>query len=143
MIMFRVVTALLFCLALPAFATDPKSDESAVPGGFEWMAVACEDWNCAAAELILAKGDSSVLALPMTAGDHPWVILRRVRAGSFHIPDDVPIRVDMFDSIPLATSRYDGLSRHAPTLLTAPDGKTLVVYTTLANIDRQPIKRRR
>lgn len=131
------------CLTLPLAAADPKSDESAVPQSYEWMAIACPDWNCAVAELVLAKGSADVLALPMAEGEHPWVILRRVRSGSFHIPDDAPIRVDTFDSFPLATTRFDGLTRHAPTLLTAPDGKKLVIYTTLANVPRATIKRRR
>jgi hypothetical protein len=131
MLRFRVLVALVFLIALPLFAADPntKTDESAVPGGFEWMVVPCHDWNCAAAELILAKGDSSVLVLPMTGGEHPWIVLRRVRAGSFFVPDDAPILVDTFDDLPLASTRFDGLTRHAPTLFTAPDGKKLVIYT--------------
>ena len=146
MLRFRTSLVFAFLFALPLFAADPqtKTDESAVGGGFEWMAVPCHDWNCAAAELILAKGDSSVLVLPMTAGEHPWIVLRRVRAGSFFGPDDAPILVDMFDEMPLATSRFDGLTRHAPTLLTVTDGKKLVIYTRDANEENaQTIRRQR
>lgn len=114
----------------PVAAGEPKTDESVIGGGYEWMAIPCDTWNCAAAELVLAGGSANVLVLPMTAGPHPWVVLRRVRAGSFNIPDDAPIKVDSYDSLPIAATRFDGLSEHAPTLITASDGKKLVIYLT-------------
>ncbi len=131
--MFRATVLILALLAtLPLAASDRGAapTESAVPQSYAWIAMPCANWTCAASEMVLASGDPSVLVVAMPGGDHPWVILRRVRTGSFHVPDDAAIKIDSFDSLSLATTRFDSLSEHAPTLLTVRDGLSLVVYTT-------------
>lgn len=92
-----------------------------------WIATSCETWNCAASALILANGDKHVIALPTGTEDRPWVLLRRVEEGSIFIPDDEPFSCEVFDTLTLALSRFDGMDRcHGPLILNVPDGRAVV-----------------
>jgi hypothetical protein len=111
-----------------------------VPLTHEWIASACDSWDCATSAVVLANGDRNmVVPMPTTSSDYAWVILRRVVVGSAIVSPDAPFRVDGFDSLAVASSHYYSVDRELqPILLTAPDGKVLVVARTAPEGRRRP-----
>ena len=99
-----------------------------VPLSHEWVATACETWNCAQSAMILANGNPYVMAAPTGSETWRWIILRRVTAGSFVAPPDAPFAVEQFDRMADAGARFSALDHEAlPMLLSTLDGKMLVV----------------
>lgn len=92
-----------------------------------WIASSCETWNCAAAALVLADGDASVIVLPTGQSDRPWVIVRRVEEGSVFIPEDEPFACEVFDTVSDASARFSAMdSCHGPLILNVPDGRAVI-----------------
>lgn len=121
MIRFLIVA---FLLAAPAIASAQDLDP---PVRYTWIATSCETWNCAAAALVLADGDKHVIVLPTGREERPWIILRRVEAGSVHIPDEEPFRCEVFADLDGATSHFRTMEACRSGLaLTVPDGRAVV-----------------
>jgi hypothetical protein len=121
--MKRVLAALLFAFAIPAFAEDPITK----PIRWTWVASSCSNWNCAAAAMVLADGDSNTMIMPTGRAEQPWIILRRVEQGSVFIPEDEPYGCSVFDTIREAALQYDGMDTcSAPMLLNVPDGRAVI-----------------
>jgi hypothetical protein len=93
-----------------------------------WVATTCDTWNCAASALILANGDPMTFTVSSGSPDHPWIVVRQVVSGSFTGSADDPYQLDSFDGFDAAAARFnslDGVMR--PQIITAPDGKLLVL----------------
>ena len=100
-----------------------------VPISHLWVVQACDSWNCAASAVVLANG-KDVVPLPTTSFDFPWVVLQRVTSGSAGSSSGAFV-VDGFDSISDGVARYAAIDRDLqPILMTAPDGKVLVIART-------------
>lgn len=99
-----------------------------IPLTYQWIVTPCETWNCAAAATVMSNGDKYVLAMPTGSDDFKWVVIKRIVSGSAIISPDAPFTVDSFDGMAAATTRYDLVGHELqPMLLTAPDGKVLVI----------------
>jgi hypothetical protein len=128
----------LAMLTLSAGVTSGQQVCPCVPIAHEWVVEACETWNCAASAAILANGDPHVLALPAATGDGRWLVVKRVTSGTYTPPADAPFATETFDGVDGATARFASVAAdRAPILLTAPDGKFLVIML------KNPIQRKR
>jgi hypothetical protein len=133
--MKTAATLLLACtlLLVPSGALVAQQVCPCVPLTHEWIVEPCNSWNCAAAATILANGDKYVIALPTNSDDFKWLILRRIVSGSAIIPADAPFRVAAFDGASEAMARYGSVGEEfTPMMLTAPDGKFLVLSRSTA-----------
>jgi hypothetical protein len=136
--MYRTLipAALVLTLSVPAFA------QTTNPIRYTWIAQSCQTWNCAAAALVLAAGDNGVIVLPTGRESEPWIILKRVEAGSVYIPDDEPYRCETFETVDSAATAFGAMDTcHAPMILNVPDGRAVV--TSLQNCDGSGAKKRR
>lgn len=126
--MTRFLPALGLIMLFGAAAAEAQMTK---PIRYTWIATSCQNWNCAAAELVLADGSPNVIVLPTTNDERPWLVLRRVEEGSIFIPEDEPFTCEVFDGVTDATARYSALdSCHGAIILNVPDGKAVV--TSLA-----------
>lgn len=135
----RLRFPLLFvaCSAI-ACAASGQPTEPTVPTSPQWIVTPCETWTCASASLVEAAGDRYVVAVPTISSKFPWVVIRRVKAGSFYIPPEAPFVVESYDGMLEASTRFIAIDEdHGPILLTPLDGKKLVVFL------REPERRRR
>jgi hypothetical protein len=86
----------------------------------------------------MAGGDPYVLTLPTKSQKYPWIIVRRVPSGSFFVPSDAPFAIETFDSAGDGSARFAAISTdHGPMILTAPDGKALVISLRAA-VEKRP-----
>jgi hypothetical protein len=119
-------TVLLLVTSLPMNAGDNVCP--CVPLSHEWIATACETWNCAQSAMILANGDPYVVALPTGNAAWKWIVLRRVVAGSYTATPDEPFGVEQFDGMAEAVARFSALDHDAvPMMMSMTDGKMVVV----------------
>ena len=131
--MKKLTLALTCCLLLFPIASGAQNLCPCVPVTHLWIADACETWNCAAAATIMSNGDKYLMTLPTNSDDFKWVVVRRVAAGAATVSPDAPFRVEAFDGASVAMARFDGLGHDfEPIMLTAPDGKFLVVARSTA-----------
>lgn len=135
----KIAALLVFVLAAaPAFAQCP-----CVPLHERWIVVACETWNCAASALVEANGSKLLFSIPTTSLDFEWVVIRRIPSGGYAESPDLPFTVEEFDGMPAAYSRYVSVdSTLKPLLLTAPDGKILVLSRKQAEPKRRAVTHR-
>ena len=95
---------------------------------YTWVVTSCETWNCAASALILANGEPSVIAVPTTDAQSPWLVLRRVEEGSVYIPETESFGCEVFGEVASATSHYLAMdSCRSPMVLSVPDGRAVVI----------------
>lgn len=103
------------------------AQEATNPIRYTWIVSSCEQWNCAAAALVMANGEPNVIALPTGREDRPWLVLRRVEEGSVFVPEDEPFTCDVFDTVTEATTRFSTMdSCRAPIVLSVPDGRAVI-----------------
>ena len=122
--MTRFLSTLGFVVLFGAAVAEAQMTK---PIRYTWIATSCTNWNCAAAELVLADGSPNVIVLPTSNEDRPWLVLRRVEEGSIFIPDDEPFACEVFDGVSDATARYSAMdSCHGAIILNVPDGKAVV-----------------
>jgi hypothetical protein len=139
----KKLSVILACsLLLFPIAAGAQSACPCVPITHLWIVEACESWNCAAAAAIMSNGDKYLVALPTNSEDFKWVVVRRVAAGSAVVSPDAPFRVESFDGVYDAMARFDGLVHDfEPMMLTAPDGKFLVVArSTASSVRKRAVK---
>lgn len=111
----------LSALALPAAA------DFTVPPPYVWVIVPCSTWNCAVAELVAAAGDPSVIAVPTTDKEFPWIVMKKVLAGSYAPPEDMPWSVEHFSLVGEATARFASINKeNCPLMLSTTTGALLV-----------------
>jgi hypothetical protein len=138
MIKTFLCTALLL-VASASPAADQPNPCPCVPLSHEWIATACETWNCAMSALIDANGDPYVVAVPNGNPQWKWIVLRRVTAGSAIVSPDAPFTVEQFDGTAEASARFAALDHDSfPTLMSMIDGKMVVVSLRPALIRRHP-----
>jgi hypothetical protein len=114
-------------LLVPAVAS-PQEVCPCVPLTYQWIVTPCDTWNCAAAATIMANGDRYVLSVPTGSDDFKWVIVRRVVTGSAVVSPNAPFKIDSFESMIEASTRFDSITRELqPMLITSPDRKLLVI----------------
>lgn len=124
----------LFAVALAAISIGVNAEQTTKPIRYTWIATSCENWNCAAAALVLANGDKHVIVLPTGQNEVPWVILRRVEEGSLYIPDEEPFRCEVFTTSAEASAHFDGMEAcRGAMLMSVPDGR--LVVTALQKCD--------
>jgi hypothetical protein len=137
--MKRLIPMLVFA-ALLCTATLTAAAQETNPIRYTWIATSCEQWNCAAAALVLANGEPSVIVLPTKDADHPWIVLRRVVEGSVFIPEDEPFGCDLYDGMTDATSHFMALDDcRAGLILNLPDGRAAVA--SLHSCDKKARRR--
>ena len=123
--MKRTLAVLLLTFAAVAAVAD--DDPITKPIRYTWIATSCENWNCAAAALVLADGDKYVMVLPTGRDEKPWIILRRVEEGSIEIPEDEPYECNVYPTVNDAAIEYGVMDVcHAPLMLNVPDGRAVV-----------------
>jgi len=99
-----------------------------VPVTHLWTVKTCPDWTCASAELAVANGDTQVIAVPVGINDTRWLIVHRVAAGAFADDGADPFHVEQFDGFDSAATRFSAMTTDfKPVIMTAPDGKVLVM----------------
>ena len=131
----------VLCLLLLVLSASAGA-QTTNPIRYTWIAEACENWNCAAAALVLANGEPDVIALPTGIAEHPWVVLRRVAEGSIYIPEDAPFQCEVFEAAATAFSRFDGIEEcHAPLILNVPDGRMVVMSLQRCHAARRRVMR--
>lgn len=119
---------LILALAILLPTAVASAQEFTPPVEYTWIATSCENWDCAASAFVLSAGDRNVIVLPTRSEKRPWLVLRRVEAGSVFIPDDEPFGCEVFGQMNEALIRYNGLeSCTAPLLLNTPDGRAVVM----------------
>lgn len=129
---------LALALVLPAAAASAQGFTE--PIEYTWVTTSCETWDCAASAFLLSAGDGNTIVLPSGNEKRPWLVLRRVEAGSVYIPEDEPFRCEVFQQMPDALTHYTGLERcRSPYILNTVDGR--VVVMSMAKCD--PAGRRR
>lgn len=118
----------MLAAALTLFAAAALEAQITKPVRWTWIATSCENWNCAAAALVLADGDKYVIALPTGNTERPWLILRRVEDGAIVIPVDEPYGCEVFANVTEAGARFTAMDGcHGPLMLNVPDGRAVVV----------------
>lgn len=99
-----------------------------VPVTHLWTVKTCPDWTCASTELAIGNGDTQVIAVPVGIDDTRWLVVRRVASGSFVDTAGDPYRLEQFDGFDTAAIRFGGMGADfKPVIMTAPDGKVLVM----------------
>jgi hypothetical protein len=132
----RYLKLTLLLLFVPAITF--AGQQPGVPLSNEWLVIPCETWNCAASALVLAAGDQYVMSMPTKSDKFPWIVIRRVPSGSFYVPPDAPFVLESFDSAGDGSARFAAITTdHGPMMLTAPDGKALVISLRAA-LPRRP-----
>lgn len=135
--MKRTMLAAAF-LAIAAVTADAQITN---PIRWTWIATSCENWNCAAAALVLANGDKYVIALPTGNEERPWLLLRRVEQGSIVIPEGEPYGCEVYPNVTEAGLAFTAMdSCHGPMMLNVPDGRAVVV--SKSECGEQSTKRR-
>jgi len=116
-----LAAAALVILAMTAEAQIEK------PIRYTWIASSCATWNCAAAAMVLANGDTNVVVLPTGLIDTPFVVLRRVEEGSIVLPEGEPFGCEVFDDMNSAAATYNATETcRSPLLFNMPDGRMAV-----------------
>jgi hypothetical protein len=120
------ITATLLLIAQSLLADE---NLRSVPIGSTWFADGCESWNCAAAAMVLANGDGSVVALPSQDAKFKWVVLRRIPAGAVYVTQENPFQVDVVPSYVQGASLLATMDiRQSPMILTV--GQTILFIRT-------------
>ncbi|HEY0141504.1 MAG TPA: hypothetical protein VGF48_11460 [Thermoanaerobaculia bacterium] len=123
----KTLSAFVFALLLP-LALHAEEPRVTNPISYTWVISSCETWNCALMALVEADGNGNVIAVPSKCEKYPWLVLRRVEAGSVYIDPEEPFACELFDSLAQATARFDSLADgQFPGLLTS-HGANMVVY---------------
>jgi hypothetical protein len=105
-----------------------SAQELTSPIHYTWIVSSCENWNCAAAALIMANGEPNVIVLPTGVEESPWLVLRRVEEGSLFVPETEAFGCEVFEHVGDATTRYTAMDGcRKPLVLTVPDGRSVVV----------------
>ena len=126
-----VLAVALVTLCLNNFAS---AQQTTNPIRYTWIVSSCENWNCAAAALIMANGEPNLIVLPTSVEEYPWLVLRRVEEGSLFIPETESFGCQVFDHVEEATTHFtamDGCRR--PLALTVPDGRSVVISLNHCN----------
>jgi hypothetical protein len=117
-----VALAILF----PAVIT--SAQEFTQPITYTWIATSCETWDCAVTAFIQAAGDRNTIVLPTKSEKRPWLVLRRVEAGSIFIPEDEPFSCEVFQQMTDAMTHYNGLQGcQSPLVMNMLDGTAVVM----------------
>lgn len=121
----------LAAVALFLFSFGPSAPAQqvcpCVPLSHQWIAVPCDTWQCVETEVALANGNT-VIPVPTNSSDFHWVVLERIVSGSGVVSPNSPFVVDGFDALNDGVTKFSSTDHELqPILLTAPDGKTLVV----------------
>ena len=115
-------------VALTAGAAGAQQACPCVPITHLWIAVACPSWECVVTNVQAANGHPDAVPIPTNSNDYTWVVLRRITAGDAAVSPNAPYRVDGYDSLAVATAEFSAIDPQLqPVLLTAPDGKVLVL----------------
>jgi hypothetical protein len=119
---------LILALAILLPTAAASAQEITPPVEYTWITTSCETWDCAASAFVLSAGDRNVIVLPTRSEKRPWLVLRRVQAGSVFIPEDEPFSCEVFGQMNEAVIRYNGLDGcMSPLLLNTPDGRAVVM----------------
>jgi len=123
-----------FAIALAAGTGGAQQACPCVPVTHVWIAVACPSWECVVTNVQAANGQPDALPIPTSRNDYTWVVLRRIASGDAAVSPDAPYKVDGYDSLPVAAAQFSAIDpQRQPILLTAPDGKVLVVSRQAAS----------
>lgn len=99
-----------------------------VPLTHLWVVKTCADWQCASTELAVANGDPQVIAIPVGMNDGRWIVIRRFASGAAAADPADPFQIEQFDGMTDGAARFAAITRDAtPLLITAPDGRVLVM----------------
>lgn len=129
--MKQTVAALVLLTAtLSTFAWAPpvSAQEAESPPRYVWVATQCADWGCALEAMALAQGDRTVMILPTRSAAWPWVVVKRMLAGSIDLSDDSVFHAECFSHVGEASARYETIDgTRSPLLVSTVDGGMLVV----------------
>lgn len=121
------MAAVVFALLLP-LAAQAGDTQVTNPISYTWIISSCETWNCALKALVEADGNGNVIAVPSKCETYPWLVLRRVEAGSVYVDPEEPFACELFDTAAQATARFSSLADgQFPGMLTS-HGANMVVY---------------
>lgn len=133
-------TVFILLIALAPAAIADTNVCPCVPVTHLWVVKTCPDWTCASTELAVANGDTQVIAVPVGIDDTRWLVIRRVTSGSFGEESADPYRMEQFDGFGSAALRFAGISADfKPVILTAPDGKVLVMSLRTPEVKRRAV----
>ena len=131
------VAALFVLCAVPAGAQEFGSQPR-----YQWLATPCEKWSCAIAAMATSEGDPFFVVLPTKSSEHPWVVLKRVEAGSVEGPVDNTFTIESYSAMSEASARFASIDTlNVPMLVTTVDGGMLVVRLTAPVSKRRAVTR--
>ncbi len=119
---------IIVALAILFPAAVAGAQEFTQPIRYTWIATSCETWDCAVTAFIQAAGDRNTIVVPTKSEKRPWLVLRRVEAGSIFIPEDEPFSCEVFQQMTDAMTRYNGLAGcQSPLVMNMLDGTAVVM----------------
>ena len=120
--------AFILAAAILLPATVASAQQFTSPITYTWISTSCETWDCAVSAFILGAGDRNTIILPTANEKRPWLVLRRVEAGSVFIPEDEPFSCEVFQEMQQAMIRYGELHKcQSPMVMNTVDGQAVVL----------------
>ena len=135
--------SLPFAFALLALTSAALAQEvcPCIPVTHLWTIKSCDTWDCAASEFNISAGSTDMMVVPTTSTDVRWVVLQRVASGS-SASTDPTYSLESFDGWTEASTRFGAIDATLkPMMLSAPDGKFLIVSRYAAEPRRRAVGR--
>jgi hypothetical protein len=124
-----MIRSLIAFSALLLFVAPLTADPACpcVPVSHLWTVRSCDTFDCAASEFMLSKGSADYMVVPTGGTDVKWVVLERVPSGTA-TSSDPAFTLEAFDDLDGASTRFATVDpRLSPMILSATDGKFLIV----------------
>jgi len=131
-----LIAIVVIALTLPAAAEDVCP---CIPITHLWTVKSCDTFDCAAAEFNISSGSADTVVMPTGSDDMKWMVLHRVASGTTSVADPV-FAIENYDGWIDASTRFgtiDGMLR--PMILSAPDGKFVVVSRNMPEPRRRAV----
>jgi len=130
------IAALFAILIAPVLkAGDPCP---CIPTTHLWTIKSCETWDCASTAIDPGKGDPNVFVMASGSDQHPWLVFKRVVAGTAAQSADGSFVIEQFPKMLDGSLRFDSIDgAQQPMLVTTFDHAVLVVYLKDAPLHRR------
>jgi len=140
----KTKTKFALALLLIVLATSAIGQDACpcVPVSHVWTVTSCETWNCAASAVVLANGDPYTFSLPTASTQRPWIVMKRIVAGTATDSGSDSYQVEAFDNMSAASARFGAITTdYHPMMMSTPDGMTLVASLRSAEPKQRAVKR--
>jgi hypothetical protein len=122
----QLTAALAFVLL--ATAASAQQECPCVPLPPLWVVSTVNSWSSAMSTVITGNGDPLIFVLPDGTDATRWLVIRRVVGGSYTDDGKDAHQLEQFDGASSAIARLSAIdSARSPLIVTAPDGRYLVI----------------